>query len=133
MKYKRIGIVMIRTLFNIAFKVNFLYFFNPRRFLWFIAKNVKPKHNTAANWFIGNRIKAAEPDVINAKTFTWFAISDFLKNRMIPNGIIVFDDYDDEDLPGCTKAINDLLGRESLSILPEKRAYWIKSDNYKWT
>jgi len=51
---------------------------------------------------------------------------EFLKNRMIPNGIIVFDDYDDEDLPGCTKAINDLLGRESLSILPEKRAYWIR-------
>jgi len=52
---------------------------------------------------------------------------EFLKKRIVPNGIIVFDDYDVEDLPGCTKAVDELLGRESLSILPDKRAYWIKS------
>lgn len=51
---------------------------------------------------------------------------EFLKKRIVPNGIIVFDDYNDEYLPGCTKAVDELLGRESLSIIPDKRAYWIK-------
>jgi len=51
-----------------------------------------------------------------------------LKKRMVPNGIIVFDDYIDENLPGCTKAVDELLGKESLFILPDKRAYWIKKD-----
>jgi len=54
---------------------------------------------------------------------------EFLKKRLVPNGIIVFDDYDQEYFPGCAKAVDDLLGRESLSILPDKRAYWIKPDN----
>jgi len=53
---------------------------------------------------------------------------EFLKKRMVPNGIIVFDDYNDENLPGCTKAVDELLGKESLFILPDKRAYWIKKD-----
>jgi len=30
---------------------------------------------------------------------------EFLKKRLVPNGIIVFDDYDDEYLAGCTKRI----------------------------
>ena len=54
---------------------------------------------------------------------------EFLKKRLVPNGIIVFDDYGLDGIAGCTKAIDKLLGRDSLSILPDKRAYWIKSGN----
>ena len=54
---------------------------------------------------------------------------EFLKIRLVPNGIIVFDDYGVDNLAGCTKAIDELLGRNSLILLPDNRAYWIKPEN----
>jgi len=54
---------------------------------------------------------------------------EFLKKRLVPNGVIVFDDYGVDDLAGCTKAVDILLGRDSLSILPDYRAYWINPGN----
>ena len=51
---------------------------------------------------------------------------EFLKERMVSNGIILFDDYDSPGLLGCNKAVDDLLGRSSLNLLKDNRAYWIK-------
>ena len=50
----------------------------------------------------------------------------------------MFDDYNYIDTPGCNEAVNELLGKDSLNILVDKRittvnkdgtpirAYWIK-------
>ena len=51
---------------------------------------------------------------------------EFLRNRMITGGIILFDDYNAKDLCGCNKAVDDLLGPSSLTILKPSRAFWIK-------
>jgi|TARA_B110000495_G_C23032112_1_gene615041 hypothetical protein len=63
---------------------------------------------------------------------------EFLKDRLIPGGIMVFDDYNCSLFPGCNRAVHELLGKDSLNILTDKttttvnkdgtpiRAYWIK-------
>jgi len=51
---------------------------------------------------------------------------EFLRNRMISGGIILFDDYNVPGLCGCNQAVNDLLGPSSLTILKPSRAFWIK-------
>jgi len=63
---------------------------------------------------------------------------EFLKDRLVPGGIMMFDDYNYIDTPGCNKAVDELLGKDSLNILVDKRittvnkdgtperAYWIK-------
>jgi len=63
---------------------------------------------------------------------------EFLKDRLVSGGIMIFDDYNHEYTPGCNKAVNDLLGKDSIIILDDKRittvseygtpvrAYWIK-------
>ena len=51
---------------------------------------------------------------------------EFLKDRMVPNGIILFDDYNNAGMEGCNKAVNDLLEKDSLFILKQRRAYWVK-------
>lgn len=51
---------------------------------------------------------------------------EFLKDRMVSNGIILFDDYNSPGYLGCNKAVDDLLGRSSLNLLKDHRAYWIK-------
>lgn len=40
--------------------------------------------------------------------------------------IIIFDDYNFPECPGCNKAVDDILGKSSLTILEPVRAYWIK-------
>jgi len=63
---------------------------------------------------------------------------EFLKNRMVSGGIIMFDDYNYRETPGCNKAVDELLGKDSIVILDDKRittvnkggtpirAYWVK-------
>lgn len=51
---------------------------------------------------------------------------EFLKGRMVVGGIIMFDDYNFPECPGCNKAVDDILGKSSLTILEPVRAYWIK-------
>jgi len=63
---------------------------------------------------------------------------EFLKDRLVPGGIMMFDDYNYIDTPGCNKAVDELLGKDSLNILVDKRittvnidgtpvrAYWVK-------
>jgi len=51
---------------------------------------------------------------------------EFLKDRMVSKGIILFDDYNSPGYLGCNKAVDDLLGRSSLHLLKRVRAYWIK-------
>jgi len=51
---------------------------------------------------------------------------EFLKDRMVSKGIILFDDYNSPGYLGCNKAIDDLLGRSSLKLLKHHRAYWVK-------
>jgi len=50
---------------------------------------------------------------------------EFFKERMVLGGIMLLDDYDYYDLEGCNKAVDDLLGRDSLVLL-KPGAYWIK-------
>jgi hypothetical protein len=62
---------------------------------------------------------------------------EFLQERLVPGGIIMFDDYNYIDTPGCNKAVDELLGKD-IHILVDKRittvnkdgspirAYWIK-------
>ena len=51
---------------------------------------------------------------------------EFLKERMVSKGIILFDDYNLPGYLGCNKAVDDLLGRSSLKLLKRTRAYWVK-------
>jgi len=51
---------------------------------------------------------------------------EFLKPRMVSDGIMLFDDYNMPEYPGCNKAVDDLLGRSSLILLKPHKAYWIK-------
>lgn len=51
---------------------------------------------------------------------------EFLRERMVSGGIILFDDYNAPRLHGCNKAVDDLLGLSSLTILKPYRAFWIK-------
>jgi len=51
---------------------------------------------------------------------------EFLKDRMVSKGIILFDDYNSPGYLGCNKAVDDLLGRSSLKLLKHHRAYWVK-------
>lgn len=41
-------------------------------------------------------------------------ITEFFLSRMVPGGIIEFDDYGHEECPGATKAVNELLGAENI-------------------
>lgn len=51
---------------------------------------------------------------------------DFLKERIVSKGIILFDDYNSPEHLGCTKAVDDLIGPSSLNLLKPHRAYWVK-------
>jgi len=51
---------------------------------------------------------------------------EFLKERIVPKGVIIFDDYNYPGIKGCNKAVDDLIGKESLEILKPYGAYWIK-------
>ena len=64
---------------------------------------------------------------------------EFLKNRMVLGGIIMFDDYNYKETVGCNMAVDELLGKDSIVILDDKqittinkdgtpiRAYWVKT------
>lgn len=52
---------------------------------------------------------------------------EFLKDRIVTNGIILFDDYNHPAYKGCNKAVDSSLGSDSLTILKKRRAYWTKS------
>ena len=64
---------------------------------------------------------------------------EFLKNRMVLGGIIMFDDYNYKETPGCNRAVDELLEKDSIVILDDKRittvnkdgtpirAYWVKT------
>lgn len=48
----------------------------------------------------------------------------FIAPRIVPSGIIVFDDYGDPDAPGVKKAVDEILGGNSLTItLSSKGGY----------
>lgn len=49
---------------------------------------------------------------------------DFLKERLVPGGIALFDDYGGDKWPGVKKALHELLDPDSLTILPSGQAYW---------
>lgn len=49
------------------------------------------------------------------------AACQFFKERMVPGGIIRFDDYGVGDCPGATKAINEVFGERN-----------ILTDDYRW-
>jgi len=51
---------------------------------------------------------------------------EFLKDRMVKSGIILFDDYNSSVCGGANKAIEEMLGKSSIVVLPEKGCYWIK-------
>ena len=51
---------------------------------------------------------------------------EFLKPRIVHGGIILFDDYNMPEYPGCNKAVDDLIGSSSLTLLKPFKAYWIK-------
>jgi len=51
---------------------------------------------------------------------------EFLKDRIVTNGIILFDDYNHPAYKGCNKAVDSSLGSNSLTILKKRRAYWTK-------
>lgn len=54
----------------------------------------------------------------------------FLIDRMAPEGIIYFDDYNAQSCPGATKAVDELLDKSSITVLPHCQCYWInKLDN----
>lgn len=49
------------------------------------------------------------------------AACEFFKSRMVPGGIIRFDDYGVGDCPGATKAIDEVFGKEN-----------VLTDDYRW-
>jgi len=63
---------------------------------------------------------------------------EFLKDRLVPGGIMIFDDYNYKNTPGCNMAVDEMLGKDSLVILKDKqmttvnkdgtpiRCYWVK-------
>ncbi|HYW00592.1 MAG TPA: TylF/MycF/NovP-related O-methyltransferase [Candidatus Acidoferrum sp.] len=54
----------------------------------------------------------------------------FIAPRLVPGGVIVFDDYGGFDSPGVTKAVNELLGDTSVQITVRSKdgnqAFWRK-------
>ena len=51
---------------------------------------------------------------------------EFLKDRMVKSGIILFDDYNSPVCGEANKAIEEMLGKSFIVVLPEKGCYWIK-------
>ena len=51
---------------------------------------------------------------------------EFLKNRMVKGGVILFDDYNDKGTVGEKKAVDELLGKENIIQTGEIGCYWIK-------
>lgn len=51
---------------------------------------------------------------------------EFLKDRMVPGGIMYFDDYNVSICPGATKAVDECLGKSSITALPGWQCYWKK-------
>ena len=45
---------------------------------------------------------------------------------MLPGGIIFFDDYNATRFPGATKAIDDILGKDSIKKIKTYQGYWVK-------
>lgn len=50
-------------------------------------------------------------------------VVEFFKPRMVPGGIMQFDDYNHEECPGATKAINEVIGAENV----KQPAHWINA------
>lgn len=53
---------------------------------------------------------------------------EFLKDRLVPGGIMMFDDYNCSLFPGCNQAVHELLGKDSLNILTDKRITTVNKD-----
>jgi len=50
-------------------------------------------------------------------------VVEFFRNRMVPGGIMEFDDYNHAECPGATKAIDEVIGRENVRM----PAHWINA------
>ncbi len=53
---------------------------------------------------------------------------EFLKDRMVESGLILFDDYNGTGTIGETKAVDELLGKENIIEIGELGCYWTKSE-----
>jgi hypothetical protein len=50
----------------------------------------------------------------------------FLREKLVPGGIALFDDYENQRWPGVKLALSEFIDTDALEILPDGQALWVK-------
>jgi predicted O-methyltransferase YrrM len=50
----------------------------------------------------------------------------FLREKLVPGGIAVFDDYGNQSWPGVKLALSEFIDSNALEVLPDGQALWVK-------
>jgi hypothetical protein len=50
----------------------------------------------------------------------------FLRERLVPGGIAVFDDYENQKWPGVKLALSEFMDSTALEVFPDGQALWVK-------
>lgn len=83
-----------------------------------IVKGFMPESFSAIN---GEKFRFVRVDVDHYRSTK--AVIEFFLPRMVPGGIMEFDDYRHEECPGATKAIDEIFGAENI----RQPAHWVNA------